>query len=199
MGDQEKETVTLMLIVWKVCCVEQEIVHHLEVLFGMSMTIVATNQKILQAALNLDIIGLEAVNSSIKLIQTLLNNARKCVPKMMIVIGLHGKINQIQKVAGCYQTKETLKTKTMAETKELLDPKVVLFSDAPSVEPQEMEPLKVHVIVNLSATLTELASQKSKTQHELITEISRPVVNTGVYLSTMTSKYGRKANSIIHQ
>merc|ERR1711962_106890 len=173
---------TLTLIVWKVCCVEQETVHHQEVLFGMLMTIVATNQKILQVALNLDIIGLEALNLSIKLIQTLLNNARKCVLKTMLVIGLHGRINQIQKAAGCYQTKETLKTKTMVETKELPDPKVVLFSDVPSVEPQEMEQLKVHVIVNLSATLTELASQKSNPQHEPITVISHPVVNIGIYL-----------------
>merc|ERR1711978_214713 len=180
--DKEKETVTLMLIVWKVCCVEQEIVHHLEVLFGMLMTIVATNQKILQAVLNLDIIGLEALSLSIKLIQTLLNNAKKCVLRTMIVIGLHGKINQTQKVAGCYQIKETLRTKTMAETKELQDPKVVLSSDVLSVEPQETEPLKVHVIVNLSAMLTELANQKSNPQHEPIIEISNAVENIGIYL-----------------
>jgi len=178
---QEKETVTQMLIVWKVCCVEQETVPHLEVLFGMSMTIVATNPKILQAALNLDIIGLEALSLSIKLIQTQLNNARKCVLRTMIVIGLHGKINQTQKVAGCYQIKETLKTKTMVETKELLDPKVVLFSDVLSVEPQEMEPLKVHVIVNLSAMLTELANQKSHPQHEAITEKYQTQSRTSAY------------------
>merc|ERR1712117_638189 len=99
----------------------------------------------------------------------------------MTVIGLHGRINQIQKVAGCYQIKETLRTKTMAETKELQDPKVVLSSDVLSVEPQKTEPLKVHVIVNLSAMLTELANQKSNPQHEAITEKYRRHSRTSEY------------------